>query len=175
MRGKSLPEAFGAECRHHPVARVAIAGIAMAVGLLVYVTDRSNMHAWLIPMGPRHSSAPLFGTLGQWLPSFVHPFAFSLLSSAVLPPKSTPAYGACAAWCAVNLLFELGQHRGVSTRVAAALHSGFGSTLAVRSVAGYFTRGTFDVGDVAAVILGSLAAAVALRWLHQGQGVRHAR
>ena len=34
----------------------------------------------LLPVWPRLGGGALFGPLGQWLPSFVHPFAFSLLT-----------------------------------------------------------------------------------------------
>ena len=147
----------------------------MAVGLLVYVTDRGSAHGMLLPAMSGPVGHPLFGALGQWLPSFVHPFAFSLLSAAAARPKPALSYTGCLAWCAVNLAFEVGQHRQISDHVATALHDAFGNATMVRPVSGYFTRGTFDVGDAAAVILGSLAAAAMLRWLHQGQGVRHAR
>ena len=99
---------------------------------------------------------PVFGAVGQWLPSFVHPMAFSLLTVATLPAQSAPAtprYGVCAAWCAVNLLFELGQHAAVREPLAAALQDLFGRTPPVRWLASYFLRGTFDVGDLLAAVL----------------------
>jgi hypothetical protein len=56
----------------------------------------------------------------------------------------------------VNALFELGQLAAVSQTLAAALRPipVLGSWLA-----GYFLRGSFDPGDIAASALGSLSAA----------------
>jgi hypothetical protein len=108
----------------------------------------------------------VFGALGQWLPSYAHPFAFSLFTAAALPPSAAPRYGACATWCAVNVAFELGQHPQLSGRLAEALRAGFGQNALARSLAGYFVRGTFDVGDLVAAVLGAMAAAGVLRLMH---------
>ena len=153
----------------------------LLLGMLVYLTDRSASHALLMPTMPTMprldlwAGRPVFGAIGQWLPSFVHPLAFSLLTVAALPAQSTPAtprYGVCAAWCAVNLLFELGQHAAIREPLAAALLDLPGRTPPVRWLASYFLHGTFDVGDLIAALLGALAAAVVLH-LVQPQPERH--
>jgi len=147
---------------HEAAVLVATGLMAMLVGLLVYLTDRDPAHAALIPAVAALAGASLFGALGQWMPSFLHPFAFSLFTAAVLPPRSAWRYRACAAWCAVNLAFECGQHPLASARLAEWVQ-GFGNTLAGRMVANYFLLGTFDGGDIVAALLGGLAA-VALLW-----------
>lgn len=154
------------------VVLVAIGGVALALGLLIYLGDRQASHALLIPTLPALAGSQLFGVLGQWLPSFVHTFAFSLFTAAALAPGSTPRYGACVAWCAVNIAFELGQHPQISARLAEALHGSFGDAPAARALARYFVRGTFDVGDIAAAIVGALAAAALMR-LIQAHPERH--
>ena len=148
--------AFGTET-HQAAVLVAAGLVAMAAGLLVYLTDRDPAHAALIPAVAALAGASLFGALGQWMPSFLHPFAFSLFTAAVLPPRSAWRYRACAAWCAVNLAFECGQHPLASSRLA-EWAQGFGNTLAGRMMTNYFLLGTFDGGDIVAVLLGSLAA-----------------
>ena len=156
-------------------ALVGIGGMAMALGLLLYVADRGSTHAVLIPRVDMLSGHRLFGTLGDSLGSFVHAFAFSLFTAAAWPPRPVPAYGACAAWCAVNVAFELGQHPQVSARLAQALSAGLGQTTPTRALANYFVRGTFDGADIAAAIVGALAAACVLHFLHDGRQARHAR
>ena len=99
---------------------------AFALGAAVYLTDRAA-----------HDAA-IFGVLGQWLPSFVHPLAFSLFTAAA--GNYRRPYCACVAWWAVNVLFEFAQH----PRVA-------------------LMRGTFDAGDLVAVTLGAIVAACLLR------------
>ena len=146
--------------------------------MLVYLTDRSVSHVQLMPTMPRlalWAGQPVFGAIGQWLPSFVHPLAFSLLTVAALPAHETPAtprYAVCVAWGAVNVVFELGQHAAVREPLAAALQDVLGRAPPVRWLASYFLRGTFDIGDLVAAVLGALAAAVVLHRL-QPQPDRH--
>ena len=102
--GQAAP---GPESRNRDALLAALACLALAMGVLVYLADREPSHAALIPSVQVLAASHLFGTLGQWLPSFVHPFAFSLLAAAALPPRMARRYGACAAWCAVNVLFEI--------------------------------------------------------------------
>ncbi len=138
----------------------------MALGLLVYLTDREPSHALMIPGVGMLAGGHGLGALGQSLPSLAHALAFSLFTAAALPPRSSWRYGACAAWAAVNVIFEVGQQPQVSARLADLLHSSMGSTPATRTLANYFVRGTFDAGDIVASILGALAAAAVLRLTH---------
>lgn len=152
---------------------LVIAIMALAVGLLVYMADRVAAPPLLMPAFALLGTGALFGVLGQWLPSFVHPFAFGLLTAAVLPPRSAWRYGACAAWGAVNVAFEVGQHPSISTPLAAALHGAFGASPPARALANYFVLGTFDRGDIVAAVLGALAAAALLRVVALLQGDHH--
>ena len=89
--------------------------------------------------------------------------AFSLFAAAALPARSAWRYRACALWGAVNVAFELGQHPQLGARLAEGLRPGFGDAAASRSLANYFLRGTFDVADIVAAVLGAVAAACVLR------------
>jgi hypothetical protein len=145
---------------------VVVAVLLFGLGVLVYVVDRGPAQAQWLPAFGRivaPAGASVFGTWGLWLPSFVHALAFSLLTAAALPRRALPAYGACAAWAGVNLIFELGQHAAVRGSLARGLHDVLGDTSPARALAGYFLRGTFDGGDIAAALAGALLAAVLLR------------
>lgn len=137
----------------------AIGCLALVLGLLVYLTDRDAGHAVLIPTFGALAGRNLFGGLGQWLSSFVHPFAFSLFTAASLPSRSAWRYGACAAWCAMNVAFEVGQHPHVSARLAEVLQASLGQSSLTRTLTNYFLRGSFDVGDIVAAVVGSMVAA----------------
>ena len=152
---------------------VGIGGFALLLGVLVYVTDRDPAHAMLLPRIAALDTGALFGVIGSSLPSFIHPFAFSLFTAAALKRAASPAYGACAAWWAVNLAFEAGQHEQLSGRLAEWLQFVFGPTWLTRALSNYFLRGTFDLGDIAAVTAGALAAAGVLALVHH-QETRHA-
>ena len=145
-------------------AQAAAGGSALALGALVYALDRGGLPPVSTPGAMAAAvAAPWFGAIGGWLPSLVHPFAFSLFTAALRAPGAPPAYGACAAWGLVNLAFELGQHPRVGPVLAAQLEAAFGPAAGARALADYFTRGRFDPADLAAAVAGALAAAVWLR------------
>jgi hypothetical protein len=153
---------------------VALGGLALAIGVLVYQTDRAASRAPLIPGIHLPLRGPLFGALGQWLPSFVHPFAFSLFTAAALSPGPVSARRACVAWCVLNIAFELGQLRPVAAVLAEAMRGPLGGTPAVKLLTNYFLRGTFDLGDIVAAVLGALTAAAVLNHLQPTTESQHA-
>jgi hypothetical protein len=142
-------------------ALVGGGGVALAAGVLVYVIDRSHPGA----------GGSVFGALGGWLPSFAHTLAFSLFTAATLPPRPAARYGACAAWCAVNVAFELGQHPLIGQPLAQALLDMFGGSAPMRWLAGYFIHGTFDARDIGAAVAGALVAATVLQVVDRGREV----
>jgi len=150
-----------------------VSGIALTLGLIVYLTDRSASHAALIPAVAALAGSNLFGALGQWLPAAVHPFAFSLFTAATLPSRSAWRYGACAEWCAVNIAFELGQHPLVSGYLVGALQARGDHSVPGRMLANYFLHGTFDGADIVAATLGALAAAAFLRLMQHARERDH--
>lgn len=155
-----------------PLIFAASGSLAMVVGLLVYSNDRGASHAAVIPALALVGSGALFGAIGQWLPSFVHPFAFSLFTAAAHPSRTSPPYWSCAAWWVVNVVFEVAQLPGINLRIAAGLLDGLGQTWLTRPLANFVLRGTFDVGDLIAATAGALAAASVLHVVHR-LGVRH--
>ena len=140
---------------------LALAVVALAAGLLVYLGDRVAGRAALIPAVGALAGHTGFGAIGQWLPSFVHPFGFGLLTAALLRDHRA-RLGACAAWCVVNIAFEVAQHTSLKQAWADVLQGPHGQMPGLRSVAAYGLRGTFDVGDLLAIVLGTLAAASVL-------------
>lgn len=146
---------------------ISLAILTLAVGIMVYLTDRPPFHAVLIPGKLSFNNGSLFGALGNWLPSFVHPFAFSLLSAAIRAPSAAPAYGTCAAWWAVNVLFEIGQHPLIQQVLTERLLPTLDPGWLLRPVTNYLLLGTFDFGDLVAATLGALAAAALFFLLDQ--------
>lgn len=172
---RSPPAQAERHATRHAMMLVAAGGSALALGLLVYLTDRGGAHASLMPAIPAAGEHHLFGVLGQWLPSFVHTFAFGLFTAAMVPAVSALRVGACAAWCAVNVVFELGQHPQISRPLASALRAALGPGPVTRLLAHYFQRGTFDVGDIVATILGALAATAVLFLVRAIEEKHHVR
>jgi hypothetical protein len=150
---------------------VAVAIAALLLGALVYLVDRTPGHSLLIPVAGALSSGLSFGALARWLPSFVHPLAFGLFTATLLPARPGWRVGGCALWGAVNAAFELGQHSLVSASLAAKLLGDAGAAAAPwrQALAGYFVAGTFDNGDLVAIVLGT---ALAVLVLHAASGGR---
>lgn len=153
--------------RRRTAALFSIGATAVFIGTLVYLMDRDASRSLLIPAIAWLAGTNLFGTLGGWLPSFAHTFAFSLFTAALLKQGSGPRYGPCVGWFVVNAVFEIGQHPLVSGAFATWLEVGLDGASWTRPIAHYFIRGTFDPGDIAAALLGALAAAVVTRLVHR--------
>ena len=170
--GRSVPMSMPAQ-RARTLQLTALGCIALVLGLLVYAADRNPSSALLFPAAAVIAGGPLFGAAGSWLPSLVHPFAFSLFSAAAIANPTRPAYGACAAWWVVNVGFEFAQHERFGPAIAQALHRIFGPVAPADALASYLLRGTFDRADIVAASLGSLAAAAVLALLHRRTGRGH--
>jgi len=154
--------------------QLTVASVALAIGVLVYLADRAASRSILMPNFGAHASLHAFGAVGLWLPSFVHSFAFSLFTAAALHPQVRPAFAACVAWGALNVLFEIGQHPRVSVHLADGLRRCEGWLPSAQSLSNYFVRGTFDPGDIVAAVLGAMAAAAVLHLTHRRVKVHHA-
>jgi hypothetical protein len=137
------------------------AGVAFALGAVVYIASRSPDHTYLLPHTLALAVGPgiVPGFVGASLPSLVHVFAFTLLTAAVLAPRTAAAAAAiAAAWGAADVLFELGQYPTIATAVAAALPTWFRGVPLLENVGPYFLNGTFDPADLVATAAGAAAA-----------------
>lgn len=138
---------------------LGVAVCALALGLLVYLSDRPPGHAALIPPGWTLTGAASFGAAAGWLPSLLHPFGFTLLLAATLAPSRAAALGAGALWWVVDVGAECAQHPLLATPLAAWLDDAG----APRVLAAYLRLGRFDPADLAATTAG-VVAAVLLLW-----------
>jgi hypothetical protein len=152
--------------RGAPLRLVALGSLALGVGALVYLADRDPSRAALVRALPEWSGARLFGALGLWLPSLVHPFAFSLFSAAVQSDRRSPAYWACALWWSINVAFELAQAPAVKEDAAAVLRQVHGDARLADALSNYLLRGTFDTADLIAATVGAAAAGALLHFFH---------
>jgi len=154
-----------------PALLAAIAALALATGTMVYLVDRAPGHALFLPHLGSAGANAVFGATGAWLPSFVHPLAFALLTAAVLPAASSWRYGGCVAWGAVNVAFELGQLDALKGAWVEAVARG----VVPPPLARYFIYGSFDVADIVAVVAGALVAAALLHGVDRLKENEHVR
>lgn len=153
-----------------------LAGCALLLGALVYFFDRSPGSAYLLPASLSFfdGASARFGGAGVWLPAFLHPLAFSLLTALVLGVTRVTAVASSAAWWLTDSLFEIGQHPAVSARIADALPSWFDGVPVLENTAAYFVHGTYDPWDLAAVAAGAAVACFVLLCVLQYRGHHHA-
>lgn len=147
---------------------VGLGALALAIGVLVYLTDRDPAHAAWIPRAWSLSGPALFGAIGGWLPSLTHAFAFSLFTATVTGSRPTaPAYGACVLWWAIDSAFELAQAPGLSRPITSALAASPAPPWLTDPVSSYLIRGRFDWADLLAIAAGAVAAGAVLHRLRR--------
>ncbi len=130
---------------------------ALALGAVYYAAVRPMaMAAGLASIDDQRFPA-LALALGS-LPTLIHVLAFSLLTSAVGTTSAAGRAWTCAAWVAINALFELGQRETVARVLATQLDQWCGAMVSCSRTGQYFVRGTFDFMDIAAGALGGLVA-----------------
>jgi len=149
------------------VTQALAAVAALALGAAFYAAGRPAGHVYLLASAPQlfSTTSPSVGGIGGFLPSFLHVFAFTLLTSTVLLPRTARASVAiAAAWCVTDALFELGQHPAVAPFIPASLPVWFDGVPLLENAGPYFLRGTFDPADLAATIAGAAVAFLTIMW-----------
>jgi hypothetical protein len=141
--------------------QILLGAVGLALGLTVYLLARQpekvyflcftglNLNCWNI-------GSNSLGLIGCNLPSFLHVFSFSLITASLMHPCRRTYIAICLAWSLIDLAFEFGQK--TKPKLSEVLPDGFGEMPGLRGIEEYFLFGTFDYGDVAAIILGSILA-----------------
>lgn len=144
-----------------------IAAIALFVGGLVYITDRLHENVYLIPnwLPVEYGQIGLFGNIGDSLPTFVHVYAFILLTSVCLLPSKRQLMFVCAAWFFVDTAFEVAQSAPLARWIANGLANRFEGIPILENVVNYFLSGDFNVWDVCSIVAGTLAAYLTVNYL----------
>lgn len=144
----------------------AAAGLAaLLAGGAVYLTDRNPESVHFVSELLNGFSfyglnRRFFGTAGYWLPDFIHPFAFILLTGAFSGATGRKAAAISLFWFLINIIFELGQK---FTETAVLFIPGIFSEISwLGSLDTYFKNGTFDISDITAITAGSFAGWIVL-------------
>ena len=141
--------------------QILIGATALIIGSLVYIIDRPADYTYFVYSGPTSISLykiipNLFGLIGNNLPAFVHIFSFILLTAGVLSCQKRGCLFICLSWFFLDCAFELGQKfKTVPLKIIPAWFSGIPFLENTRT---YFLGGTFDVLDLVAIALGTIAA-----------------
>ncbi len=146
-------------------AQISLGTFVLLIGTLVYVLDRPAEYTYFISHSSLNLSLPesfsgLFGSLGTYLPSFIHSFSFILITAGLVATHKNSQTIICLLWIVIDLLFEFGQGLIDSS---IAIPSWFAGIPYLENTQNFFVNGIFDWNDVAATVIGAIAAFLVLR------------
>lgn len=147
----------------------------MAVGILVYLLDRTSSTVYFVPdwWSLADITPAFFGLLGQYLPTFSHTFAFILLTTALIAPRRGAAFVACAGWLIVDSFLEIAQRDDLAVNIVRYLPNWFAEWPLLENVAAYFLVGRFDPLDLVSIFAAGIAAYFLVLYSTR-QGIQHA-
>jgi hypothetical protein len=139
----------------------ALAAIsALIFGLSVYVFDRQPESVYFISNWFSFDGGikPFFGTMGNFLPAFLHVYAFILLTVVVYARSHRQIIVICVSWLTVESLFEIGQIDLIAEAISVHIPGWFSGIPFLENAPNYFLLGTFDAFDLLSISAGTLAA-----------------
>jgi hypothetical protein len=144
--------------RHNAVLLLGIS--ALGVGVLVYAFDRQPELTYFLPgwLSLNGQFGSHFGTLGNYLPTFLHVYAFILLTVVVAVPTITKLFPVCLVWFCLDSLFEIAQIDPIASWVATHTPAWLTGIPFLENTAKYFLMGTFDASDLLSIAAGTIAA-----------------
>jgi hypothetical protein len=130
------------------------------MGVLFYCLARRHSHVYFLPdwLSLSQSSLSLFGAFGDQIPTFIHVYAFILLTVVIAAASIARLTFICLAWLALDSLLEVAQMDAPAHWIAAHTPEWFSRIPFLENTANYFLLGTFDPLDLASIATGSLAA-----------------
>jgi hypothetical protein len=152
-----------------PQILVGLGGLSL--GALIYLFERSPGSYGFgaivrDSLGFIRPHRVVFGVLANNLPSFVHVFAFSLMTAGLLPTRRKGDLLICLLWFLIDTAIEIGQ--GLKPVCLAILPDWLDVlTPPMANLQEYFRYGTFDIRDIIAGLLGALAAFVVAEFLRE--------
>jgi hypothetical protein len=150
---------------------VLFACSALLVGMGVYLFTRSPETVYFLSNTSIHDKMPYpaLGIAGQWIPTFVHVYAFSLLSVAVFARSRSGVIVICGMWLLVDSLLELAQIDTVAGWIAGHVPAWFAVFPILDNMADYFLSGTFDLFDLVSILAGAFAAYMTVVMITRGR------
>ena len=141
--------------------QILTGAIVLLLGILVYLVDRSPDQTYfvnksIINISLYHILPNLYGIIGNSLPSFAHVFSFILITAGLIASKKRDFIIICSFWFFVDSAFELGQE--FSALFMQFIPDWFALIPFLENTGDYFVRGTFSVGDMVAITIGTITA-----------------
>lgn len=144
---------------HRQLPWTALLALIAGIGFYFLARDHSTVYFLTLLPQPLQLDDPLSCTACDALPSFLHVYAFILLSAYVLQPTTRKQLASlCLVWSGIEALFEIGQIDRVAILINDQLIAG-GEVHPLLSLTGdYLLHGTFDPMDLMFIGLGASAA-----------------
>lgn len=146
------------------------------LGALFYYLFRSAEHTYFlkffsINLYLKDFLPPLFILIGNSLPTFMHVFAFTLMTAGIIARQKRGYVVVCLFWFAIDVLFETAQFFG--NIVSQIIPDWFSEFLFLENTRNYFLCGHFDWLDLLSITLGSLLAYILLMKTKETRGQDH--
>lgn len=140
--------------------QISTAVITLAGGAFFYLLERLPGTNYFIPTHFNQLViADSFGSINQALPSFIHPFAFNLLTVGILACKTRKSIiAACMFWLVMEGLFEALQHDAISQQLVPLLPAWFNHVIILDNIETHMKVGRFDSLDLLFIVLGVIVA-----------------
>jgi hypothetical protein len=143
------------------IVQILIGIAGLIVGSLVYLIDRPPEQTYFVDSSKINISLfntlpKLFGTIGNFLPDFLHVFSFILITAGLFSFKWKGYLIICLSWFFVDGAFELFQR--FNTLPLRIIPDWFEGIPFLENTNNYFQQGTFDTIDMVAIILGTATA-----------------
>ena len=141
--------------------QIIIGVVGLIIGSLVYIIDRPPEQTYFInnsklPLSLHNTVPSIFGIVGNSLPDLLHVFSFILITAGLLSYKKKWYIIICLGWFSLDIAFELGQK--FNSLPLKIIPDWFKGIPFLENSKNYFYRGTFDIYDVIAIIIGTLIA-----------------
>ena len=148
--------------------QISIGVVALIFGSLIYLIDRPPDQTYFVFTSPikfnllnLHQFLPnLFVSIGNILPDFLHVFSFTLITAGIVSCGKRGSLIICLVWFLTDIGFELGQeYPSISLKI---IPDWFEGIPFLENSKNYFLYGTYDIYDIAAVVLGAATASFIL-------------
>ena len=133
---------------------------ALCAGVLYYAFSRQSEHVYFLShwLPPFSLSADFIVPFGDYLPTFIHVYAFILLTVVVAAPCGPRILYVCFGWFILDSLLEVAQKDPIAHWIALHTPHWFSGIPFLENTANYFLFGTFDVLDLLSIAAGTTAA-----------------
>jgi hypothetical protein len=143
---------------------------ALCFGVLVYVFDRQAEFVYFLPgwMSLYCEQCSLFGSLGNYLPTFIHVYVFILLTAVIAVPCIVRLIPVCLAWLVIDSVFEIAQLNLIAKWIGSHTPTWFNNIPFLENTTSYFLSGTFDVLDLVSIVVGAITAYLTVAFILEG-------